>query len=340
MRRAPSSCYSCGRLQRFVVFTFWSIAVLAILEISAPVACGTTFTPGHVFYADNASSPYRILDVTAGGNFGAAAPFTTTTNRSPGQFAWSPDLSTEYLTQFDTNSVVKISATGAVSTFATGISRPTGLIRLADGRLLAASFSSGAVYDITAGGDLSSAIPFATGLSGLRNFLETADHRILVASQNAGAVFNITAGGNFSSATPFASNLGPIADIVQDATSRIFVSQFTSNQVMNISAGGNFSSATPFATGQAFMGLAVDGQGRLLADVVTGSSIFNITAGGNFTAATPFATGLGFGESALDVVPSAVPEPTSAVLGGTSLALLGFVALRKKYRRVRHSAAI
>ena len=111
-----------------------------------------TFTPGSVLAAD-ANAPYSLMNVTGGGNFASVAPLATLTNGSIGQIAWSPDSSTAYVSEFSQNSVVAISATGVVSPFATGINNPTGLLLTSNQHLLVASYNTGNVYDITAGGD-------------------------------------------------------------------------------------------------------------------------------------------------------------------------------------------
>jgi autotransporter-associated beta strand protein len=284
-----------------------------------------TFTPGDVFAADNVAARGSFFDVTAGGDFSGVTPFAMLPSRSPGQITWSADLTTAYVTQFNTGSVVAVSASGVVSTFATGIAGPTGIIRTAAGKLLVASFSTGSVFDITAGGDFSSATAFATGLSGPRNFLQIPSSAILVAEQTSGEVTDVAAGGNLAGATPFAFGLSSIADLVRTSSGQIFVCKFGGAPgIFNITAGGDFSAASAFAFGQNIIGLTIDGAGRMLGLPLSGTQIFDVTAGGDFSAATPFAFNLpsSYGESALDTVPSnqAVGEPTDVDAAADSIA--------------------
>src|SRR5438105_3757485 len=95
--------------------TITGILIGSAVEASSFAA---TFPPGSVFWADGSgSAPYELMNVTGGGDFASATPFTII-GRSAGQIAWSSDLSTAYVTEFDNNRVVAISATGTVTPFA------------------------------------------------------------------------------------------------------------------------------------------------------------------------------------------------------------------------------
>ena len=69
------------------------------------------------------------------------------------------------MTEYGSDRVLRISSSGVVDAFATGISGPTGLVLLADGRLLVVSYRDEVVIDISAGGDFTGATPFASGFS-------------------------------------------------------------------------------------------------------------------------------------------------------------------------------
>ena len=297
-------------------------AVLAIPLLTPAVAAG--FAPGEVYWAPgDCFSTCGMFDVTQGGDFQGASAFAVI-GRSPGQIAWMPSPLAGYVTQFDTDSVVRVSPSGAVTGFATGIDGATGLLVDGGGRVLAVSFGDGAVYDISAGGDYGAATAFAFGFDSPRNLLELATGEILLADQSplGRAVFDITAGGDFSSATPFASGFPPDGpyDLVQDGAGRVFAS--TDAGVFDITGGGNFASATPHASGRAFAGLTVDAAGRLLASELESGDIYEITAAGSYATATPFAKNLdGFSDTALDTVPG-TPTPSVPSLGGNGVALL------------------
>jgi cysteine-rich repeat protein len=118
------------------------------------------------------SPPSGIYDITAGGSFAAATPFATYGQLMAG------------LAEHGGNKLVSLTSAGAVviwdnggalenaTTFATGLAIGIGpaALLVASGRLLVTVTAGGgqpggAVYDITAGGDFTNAVPFATGLS-------------------------------------------------------------------------------------------------------------------------------------------------------------------------------
>lgn len=303
----------------------WLAALgLSLAALSAP-AGAEGFAAGAVYWAPGSCvATCGLFDVTLGGDQQGASPIAPI-QRSPGQVAWEASRAFAYITQFDLDSVVRIDASGAAVTFATGIEGATGLLVKDDGGILAVSFYDGAVYDISAGGDFTSAVPFASGFLGPRNLLELSTGEILLADQSRRSVFDITGGGDFSSAAAFASGFpfGPF-DLVQDGAGRIYAS--TDGGVFEITGGGNLSTATPHATGRLFAGLAVDAEGRLLASDLDSGEVFDITAPGDYADAGPFAWNLdGFGDSALDTVPGATAAPppvTVPALDGAGCGLL------------------
>jgi hypothetical protein len=298
------------------------LAALVLAHFGLAVSA-TAFEAGEVFWAPGGcDSPCGVFDITGGGSI-TAGHLVGATQSSPGQVAWSTDFQTLYITQFDTDAVLEISNAGVASSFATGIDGATGLLRVDDGRLLAVSYWTGVVFDISAGGDFSSAVPFATGFDAPRNLLQLASGQILLADQGLERVFDITNGGDSTAAQGFAYGFsqGPY-DLVQDDAGRIFAS--TRGPVFNITSGGDFSGAAAFAYGVNFIGLAVDGDQRLLGGEFNSGEVFDISAGGDFSAATAFAQNApGFGDTALDSIRGVVaPPPAVPALGRNSLVLL------------------
>jgi hypothetical protein len=232
-------------------------AVVCWFAVAAPSAA-PAFDPGEVFWATGSchSPPCGLQTVVAGDHLGESP--IGNFDRSPGQIAWGNENATAYITQFDDSSIIAISSAGAVSTFATNIDSPTGLLRTHSGDLLAVSWTDDAVYVASPGGDLSTAVVFADGFGGPRNLIQLSSGEILVADQNRHEVYDISAGGNFSAAVSFAFGLpgGPY-DLVEGAGGKIFAS--TDSGVLEISAGGDFSAANAHADGLDFGGLAIDG---------------------------------------------------------------------------------
>lgn len=315
-----------------------SAAVLIAALHAAFADEATAYTPGAVFWAPGAcESPCGVFEITGGGILGTEALIAEMTD-SPGQMAWSEDYDTLYISEFFMNRILSISSAGIVSTFATGISGPTGLIRLSDGRILAASYRDRIVIDVSGGGDVSATIPFASGFTSPRNMFQLADGSILLADQGANRVIDITAGGDFGAEQGFAYGIprGPF-DLVTDASGRILASSF--DGVFEITSGGNFSTATPFAFGIEFIGLAIDAEGRTLASDFSSSNIYDISAGGDFTSAVPFAQGIpGYGDTALDAVPVLSSVADVPALGRTGCGLLGIALVGCGLRMSRGSA--
>jgi hypothetical protein len=285
----------------------WWIAVAAPSAVSA-------FDPGEVYWAAGwCSTPPCGLQAAVAGDHLGESPIGSI-DRAPGQIAWAAGNGTAYVTEFDTGSIVAVTSAGAVSTFATNIVSPTGLLRTQSGDLLAVSWTYDAVYVATPGGDLTSAAVFADGFGGPRNLIQLSSGAILIADQVRHVVYDISAGGNFSTAVAFAHGLpgGPY-DLAEGAGGKIFAS--TDGGVFEISAGGDFSTATAHAYGIDFGGLAIDSQGRILASRFANGDVFDITTSGDYSLATPFATNFpGLGDTALDTVPGAGGTPPAPQL--------------------------
>ena len=287
------------------------------LAMAAPAAA---FEAGDVYWLPVACDvpPCHMTKVDA--STGIATPFASL-SASAGQFAWSLDLSEAYSTQYFSDEIHAISSAGGVTTFATGISSPTGLLMTSGGMLLAVSFTGKVVYDASDGGSLSGADVFASGFFRPRNLLQLSTGEILLSDQNGKVVYDITGGGDFSGSTPFAYGFTyNVYDLVE-SSGAIYLSSPVG--VYDITGGGDFSGAAPFAFGRHFIGLAVDGAGRLLASEFESGGVYDITSGGDQSAAVPVVMiSDGLGDSALDAVPDALGEPPDA----TNVPVLGPMA--------------
>jgi len=258
-----------------------------------------SYSTGDVYLAAP-QGKYDIYDVSAGGDVSKSV-LAQAGGYNAGQLAWSTDLSTMYLSLYAANEVIAIDSSGKVSTFATGLSGPTGLIMLSDGTLLVAEYGANEVTDITAGGDFSTATALASGFRGPRNFVELVDGTVLMCAQGDGYVWEIDPASGATSS--FATGLGSIRTITQDpVTEDIYAAGGAG--VYDITAGGSISSADLYATGQSFFAVTIDGSGRLLAGELSGTELWDVNGGGDFSTATPWATGIHSIESALNVVPS------------------------------------
>lgn len=299
----------------------------ALFALAVPAAA---FQGGDVYWAPGScdSSPCPMYKVDAA--LGTVSPFVSI-DPAPGQFAWEPDRTALYISQFDSGTVLRITTAGAVSTWATGIAGATGLLMTSGGTLLVASYYDGAVYDVTASGDYSTAAPFAYGFTTPRNLLERSNGDLLLVDQTGRAVFDISGGGDFTSAAPFAFGfMIGVYDLVEDAYGQLFLS--TRLGVQDVTDGGDFSGVSPFAWGRFVVGLTVAPNGRLLAAEIETGAIYDISDGGDFSSTsgvTPIATiPGGLGDSALDTVAfDGSGSPQVPVLGPLSYALLASLLL-------------
>jgi hypothetical protein len=284
------------------------IGLLGLIGASPAALAFEPFDPGQVFWAPGScTATCAVFEVTGGGDQQGATPLAPTQG-APGQMAWSEDRSTAYLSELALDRILALTTGGGSSVFATGINGVTGLLRARDGRLLAASYHSRAIYDVSAGGSVAGATPFATGLGRPRNLVQLPDGRILVADQSGHRVVDVTAGGDFTGAPGFASGFpdGPY-DVVADDQGHLFASTFAG--IYEIGAGGSVAAAAPFAWGRDFTGLAIDGEGRLLASVLSTGLVLDVSVGGDFSASGPWAWNLpGFADTTLDVVPEDVTD--------------------------------
>lgn len=328
-------------------------SLAALLGVALASASGAAFVPGDVFSLTvSPGGQAKILNITTGGNFSNSSALANPAY-AEGQIAWSGDLSTLYVTRRmvfspEPVSVWAISATGAVTSFATNAGTTRGIVQTTDGRLLASLGTSpnAKVVDITTGGNFGGNAPaFATGFRRPGSLVQLASGRTLVVdmASELPRVLDITAGGVFTDndegfAFGFTGGLG---DIVQTSAGRLFV--VNGIRVFDITAGGDFSSATPFATNSnnyGFTGLTEDGSGRLLASVRDGTGIvgpgggkvYDITAGGDIALAAPFAAGLaltGGSHYVADLATVPTPEPSAALLACIGSGLLACRRNRK-----------
>lgn len=299
------------------------------LAVAVSLHATPMFNPGDIFWATG--SPANLYNVSGGGDQSSAPVFATLGSYQAGQIAFTSDLTTAYVSVFAQNRVLRIDAAGTVSTFATGISAPTGVLVSNSGKVFVSSYSKGKVFDITAGGSFTNVPAYASGLINPRNLLETSGG-ILVVDQGAGKVINLGTGGNLAGAPAFASGLNNPIDIVQ-YKGRVYTAG-GDNRIMDITLGGDVSGLTSFAAGRPFISLAVSGN-KLLAGsdyTLPSASIWDISAGGDFTSAPALISNLnGGGESLLDSVPqdlevddpsAATPEPSTGLLLAAGLILV------------------
>jgi hypothetical protein len=162
----------------------------------------------------------KVIDATAGGDLSRAPSFATGF-RSPGSLI---QLANGHILLSDVSSalprVLDITAGGVFTDndegFAFGFTGGLGdIVQTSAGRLFVVNGIR--VFDITAGGDFSSATPFATNSNNysFTGLTEDGNGRLLasvrdgtgIVGPGGGKVYDITAGGDVASAAPFAVGL-------------------------------------------------------------------------------------------------------------------------------------
>lgn len=156
--------------------TFRHLVFIWMLALAGFAQAQTTFTTGDVFAGVGSNAIVRVPLPSEGGT--ATTPFATLPFYTAGQIAWSLDRSKGYATIFGADAVYEVSSTGTLTFFAM-VSGPTGIVVMADGKVLCSSYGTSSIIDITAGG----AGPFptyVTGISGPRNLCLTSTGKLLV----------------------------------------------------------------------------------------------------------------------------------------------------------------
>ncbi len=255
-----------------------------------------------------------VVEFTAGGDLSQVTPFATGL-QGPAGMCWGgpgPDLfvASPYL-----NAVHKITAGGDASAmlphayhFPGGRTPGEGALALdcTGDRVLVSVVATGAVFDVTTGGDMTNATPFAEGLpvGEVGDLFTDSTGRVLAAAQMTG-IYDITAGGDFTSINPIhAYDLGGPYGLSQitELNGAIYFSNVVPGEIYDFAAlqsGDPLSNATAFATGLSVATtIASEGVHLYALDPCLGWScgvgaIFDATAGGDLSQASPFAGGHG-----------------------------------------------
>jgi hypothetical protein len=181
------------------------------------------------------------------------------------------------------NSIIRFSAEGVRTTFATGFMTPAGLAFDRLSNLYVADGGTAQIFKITAAGETSI---FASGFQGLGG----------IAFDSAGNLFAAEAGGGFISKlesdgtkSAFASGLTSPNALAFDTTGNLYVSETLSGTISKFGPDGAKST---FASGLGNpAGIAFDTAGNLYGADSASGTIFKFTPDGT---RSTFASGLGF----------------------------------------------
>ena len=263
------------------------------------------FTGDELLWAPDVptGAPARIYDIAGGGALDlvddefAIIPVTSV----PGKFIVVDDgLNGLFANGARIELVCADGANSVLSPYAGNRSLVTGVVELANGRVLTSETDDGSIVDVTAGSAPANVTTSLTTPTQLVQ-LPAPDGRVLAAT--ATDIIDVTDG---SSPSVFASGLpSPVVDLEWDATRNTLwaVAGIAENEgasprgIYDVTTGGDLSAAQPFATGGAYA-IAIDASGRLLAtredtSCLTGTSaVVDASQGGDLASAPVFASAL------------------------------------------------
>ena len=291
-------------------------SAMVLLGVCAGVCAHASpvFTAGDVYWISK--SPMQMVEVTGGGNFAGATPFTVfpTQWESSGNVVFLEDLSAAYatvssLSGYATGAVIKITPDGNWSSV-TQAQSPSGIAQL--GNTIYYTTKSGELYKLVNG----SPALVSSGFTGARTLIAWNDS-LLVSEPGNGRIRQITFAGSTVTSKTLVSNLISPMDVVVLGNTLYYTSiqgfsaeSGTVTQVRQVDL--NTKVDDYFASGQRFLSLNVAGNKLLAGNYQTSpSGIWDITAGGTFSSAAAWAYGLpGFSDTMLATVPGTPPPPT------------------------------
>ncbi|MFL5804443.1 MAG: hypothetical protein ACJ8CR_22205 [Roseiflexaceae bacterium] len=156
------------------------------------------------------------------------------------------------------NEVLKITPTGVVSVFATGIEAPSGLAADGQGNLFVTSYTcpGGAVYKVSSTGTVS---PFGTGLCHSDGVAIGPNGDLFIGDRGTLRIMRVPAAGGV--ATVFATGFTTPIAVAFDQTGTLFVADYSTGIISSINPNGVVS---PFASGLNLPdGLVFDQQNQL-----------------------------------------------------------------------------
>jgi DNA-binding beta-propeller fold protein YncE len=186
---------------------------------------------------------------------------------------------TFYLGDVTDNRIVEMSAAGALTTYLTNISDPSGMAFDSGGNLFVACESGGFIYEIKP--DKNVSIPFDNSLlaNGIGGLAFDGNGNLFAAIQGKGKPGDIVEITPTGSTSIFASGLPNPQGLAFDASGNLYVTTFQNNTILKITPSGSVST---FATGlDVPLGLAFDMSGNLYAANQFNSMISKISPSGN-----------------------------------------------------------
>jgi sugar lactone lactonase YvrE len=175
-----------------------------------------------------------------------------------------------YVANYGGDTVSKVTQGGSVSTFASGLGNPNGLAFDSSGNLYVTCTANRVIVKITPEGSIST---FATGFIGPGCLVFDTSGNLYVADQNGSCIRKVTPSGTVST---FASRITQPSAMAFDSSGNLYVSSLIANSsILRITPNGQVST---FATGFSWPGGLVIGPAIAPPPIVTTGSASGVTA--------------------------------------------------------------
>ncbi|MGC8560105.1 MAG: NHL repeat-containing protein [Phycisphaerae bacterium] len=201
---------------------------------------------------------------------------------------------TFYVSNYSSNQVTEVSATGTTSTFATGLDEPNGLAFNSAGDLFVANGGNSTLSEITPGGSVST---FASGL-GTPQGVAISGGYIYVAGYSTNTVYKVSLSNG--AVSDFATNLNGPTGLAFNSSGDLFVGEegnnnpalVPSNSITEITPGGTVSTFVSSAFQNPQM-ITFDDKGNLWVVYANSNAVVKYNPTGD---ATTFASGNEFND--------------------------------------------
>ena len=187
-----------------------------------------------------------------------------------------------YVSNYDTNTISKVTSGGAISNFASGFNGPTDLAFDAMGTLYVANNGDGSVSQVNNSGNVST---FVTGLAYPMGLAFDSVGNLFVSTAEDNAVWSLAIDG---SASLFASSFNNPNALAFDSNGNLYVANQGDNSVSKVTSGGiSWTSFTNSVAGAD--GLAFESSGNLYVANNFNNTVSKLTSDGSLST---YATGI------------------------------------------------
>jgi sugar lactone lactonase YvrE len=304
----------CRNLLASIIFC------VLLFSLSSPLRAGPFLYVSQ--YTDGGGSGLGVVSVDPTGAVSAFTSFNPTGFAAQMTYDDSDNI---LVADTHQGNVLKVTPSGAVSVFATGLGLPVGLVRSNDGSFYYASNAGGnSIEKISLTGVVTPFVSLPTGSFPQWLLLDKSGN-LLVSNTVSNSIDRISPTGSI---TTLASGIAEPEGLAFDHSGNLFVASYTGKEIDEVTSKGL---VIPFVSGLPGnpADIVFDQAGNLFVSFDLQGKILEISPTG---AVSTFSTGI-LGADGLLLV---VPEPSGLTLVGTSLPiLLGYCWRWRKRARQR-----